>query len=93
MSGRGSQFTSPEGRGLAGRDVAALEPDAADLRARYNVEVGLHTFDVVEASAVGDATLRAVENKTDIVYVSAKWRLVMLIIKTLPEAVFKKLKF
>ncbi|WP_439401884.1 SDR family oxidoreductase [Bradyrhizobium sp. DASA03068] len=215
--------------GLAGRDLAALEPDAADLRARYKVEVGLHTFDVldtasfegfvaglpalpdvvisivgllgvqqqaesdlghataimrsnyegpalilglfaekflsrgsgtlvgvssvagdrgrasnyvygsakagfsaflsglrarasrggvhvvtvkpgfvrtrmtedmkligpltVEAPVVGAAILRAVENKTDIVYVSAKWRLVMLIIKTLPEAVFKKLKF
>jgi len=214
---------------LAGRDVAALEPDAADLRARYNVEVGLHTFDVldtasfegfvsglaalpdvvisivgllgvqqnaesdlahattimrsnyegpslilglfaekflargsgtlvgvssvagdrgrasnyvygsakagfsaflsglrarasrdgvhvvtvkpgfvrtkmtegmkligpltVEAPVVGDAILNAVEKKTDVVYVSGKWRLVMLIIKTLPEAVFKKLKF
>ena len=214
---------------LAGRDVAALEPDAADLRARYNVEVGLHKFDVldtasfdgfvaglpalpdvvisivgllgvqqnaesdlahaatimrsnyegpslilslfaekflargsgtlvgvssvagdrgrasnyvygsakagfsaflsglrarasssgvhvvtvkpgfvrtkmtegmkligpltVEAPAVGDAILAAVEKKTDVVYVSGKWRLVMLIIKTLPEAVFKKLKF
>ncbi|MEY9125593.1 SDR family oxidoreductase [Bradyrhizobium yuanmingense] len=215
--------------GLAGRDVGALEPDAADLRARYNVEVGVHTFDVldtasfegfvaglpalpdvvisivgllgvqesaqsdlvqataimrsnyegpaliiglfaekflgrgsgtlvgvssvagdrgrasnyvygsakagfsaflsglrarasrggvhvvtvkpgfvrtrmtegmkligpltVEASVVGAAILRAVESKTDIVYVSGKWRLVMLIIKTLPEAVFKRLKF
>ncbi|NUR13125.1 MAG: SDR family oxidoreductase [Bradyrhizobium sp.] len=215
--------------GLAGRDVAALEPDAADLRARYNAEVGLHEFDVldtasfaefvsglpalpdvvisivgllgvqenaesdlthataimrsnyegpslilglfaerflargsgtivgvssvagdrgrasnyvygsakaglsaflsglrarasrggvhvvtvkpgfvrtrmtegmkligpltVEAPVVGNAILRAVENKTDVVYVSGKWRLVMLIIKALPEAVFKKLTF
>nr|WP_249789024.1 SDR family oxidoreductase [Bradyrhizobium sp. BRP19] len=215
--------------GLAGRDVGALEPDAADLRARYDVEVGVHTFDVldtasfegfvgglpalpdvvisivgllgvqqqaesdlaqataimrsnyegpalilglfaekflgrgsgtlvgvssvagdrgrasnyvygsakagfsaflsglrarasrggvhvvtvkpgfvrtrmtegmkligpltVEAPVVGAAILRAVESKTDIVYVSGRWRLVMLIIKTLPEAVFKKLKF
>lgn len=47
----------------------------------------------VEAPVVGDAILAAVENKTDVVYVSNKWRLVMLIIKTLPEAVFKKLKF
>lgn len=47
----------------------------------------------VEASVVADAILNAVENKTEVVYVSAKWRLVMLIIKALPEAVFKKLKF
>jgi short-subunit dehydrogenase len=47
----------------------------------------------VDAPVVGDAILNAVEKKTDVVYVSGKWRLVMLIIKTLPEAVFKKLKF
>ncbi|MCK1420108.1 SDR family oxidoreductase [Bradyrhizobium sp. 180] len=47
----------------------------------------------VEAPVVGDAILQAVERKIDVVYVSGKWRLVMLIIKTLPEAVFKKLKF
>lgn len=47
----------------------------------------------VEAPVVGDAILAAVEKKTDVIYVSGKWRLVMLIIKTLPEAVFKKLKF
>ncbi|QIO30757.1 SDR family oxidoreductase [Bradyrhizobium sp. 1(2017)] len=47
----------------------------------------------VEAPVVGDAILQAVEKKTDVVYVSGKWRLVMLIIKTLPEAMFKKLKF
>ena len=47
----------------------------------------------VEAPVVGDAIFNAVEKKTDVVYVSGKWRLVMLIIKTLPEAIFKKLKF
>ena len=47
----------------------------------------------VDAPVVGDAILAAVEKKADVVYVSGKWRLVMLIIKTLPEAVFKKLKF
>ncbi|TYO64875.1 SDR family oxidoreductase [Bradyrhizobium hipponense] len=47
----------------------------------------------VEAGVVGDAILQAVERKTDVVYVSGKWRLVMLIIKALPEAVFKKLRF
>jgi short-subunit dehydrogenase len=47
----------------------------------------------VEAPVVGDAILAAVANKTDVVYVSGKWRLVMVIIKMLPEALFKKLKF
>ncbi|MEK9280682.1 MULTISPECIES: SDR family oxidoreductase [unclassified Bradyrhizobium] len=47
----------------------------------------------VEAQVVGDAILNAVQRRTDVVYVSGKWRLVMLIIKALPEAIFKKLKF
>lgn len=47
----------------------------------------------VEAPVVGDAILQAVAKKADVVYVSGKWRLVMLIIKMLPEAMFKKLKF
>ncbi len=47
----------------------------------------------VDAPVVGQAIFDAVENKTDVVYVSRKWQLVMLIITALPEAVFKKLKF
>ncbi|MDE2377479.1 SDR family oxidoreductase [Bradyrhizobium sp.] len=47
----------------------------------------------VEASVAGDAILDAVQRRRDVVYVSEKWRLVMLIIKLLPEAVFKKLRF
>ena len=37
--------------GLAGRDATALEPDAADLRARYHVEVGLYKFDVLDTGS------------------------------------------
>ena len=47
----------------------------------------------VEAPVVGEAILNAVQNQADVVYVSRKWQLVMFIIKSLPEAVFKKLKF
>jgi decaprenylphospho-beta-D-erythro-pentofuranosid-2-ulose 2-reductase len=47
----------------------------------------------VEAPVVGDAIFNAVQRQSDVVYVSSKWRLVMLIIKSLPEAMFKKLKF
>lgn len=63
------------------------------VRTRMTEDMKLIGPLTVEAPVVGNAILRAVENKTDIVYVSGKWRLVMLIIKTLPEAVFKKLKF
>jgi short-subunit dehydrogenase len=47
----------------------------------------------VEPQVAGDAILSAVQRGRDVVYVSEKWRLVMLIIKALPEAIFKKLKF
>ena len=50
----------------------------------------------VDAPVVGDAVFerhRERRRTTSSIYVSGKWRLVMLIIKTLPEAVFKKLKF
>ena len=47
----------------------------------------------VEPQIVGDAIFAAVEHRTDIVYVSGKWRLVMFVIRSLPEAIFKKLKF
>ncbi|MCB1388091.1 MAG: SDR family oxidoreductase [Rhodobacteraceae bacterium] len=36
---------------LAGRDAAALEADAADLRLRHRVEVSVHRFDVLDAPA------------------------------------------
>ncbi|MGY3032295.1 short-subunit dehydrogenase [Bradyrhizobium sp. USDA 4354] len=44
--------------GLAGRDVGVLEPDAADLRARYNVDVGLHKFDVLDTRVVRELRRR-----------------------------------
>jgi short-subunit dehydrogenase len=47
----------------------------------------------VEPGVVGDAILEAVQRQRDVVYVSGKWRLVMGIIKALPEPVFKKLRF
>ena len=58
-----------------------------------NGESVLGDLPLVGPQVVGDAILEAVEKKIDVVYVSGKWRFVMLIIKTLPEAVFKKLKF
>ncbi|WP_311979843.1 hypothetical protein [Bradyrhizobium diazoefficiens] len=37
--------------GLAGRDVAVLEPDAADLHARYEIEASLYKFDVLDTAS------------------------------------------
>ncbi|MBC7285973.1 SDR family oxidoreductase [Hoeflea sp.] len=43
-------------------------------------------------SEVADAIARAVERKRDVIYVRPIWRLIMLIIRNIPERVFKVMK-
>lgn len=49
-------------------------------------------FLVASPAQVGAALVRAVERRRDVVYVPAFWRLIMLIIRAIPERVFKRLK-
>lgn len=44
-----------------------------------------------EPSEVGDAVLKAVERGRDIIYVRPIWWLVMMVIKSIPEKIFKKM--
>jgi decaprenylphospho-beta-D-erythro-pentofuranosid-2-ulose 2-reductase len=41
---------------------------------------------------VGDTVFKAVKNKSNSIYVLPVWALIMLIIRTIPEGIFKKLK-
>ncbi len=43
-------------------------------------------------SAVAEAILRAVERRRDVVYVPGFWRLIMLVIRLVPERLFKRLR-
>lgn len=45
-----------------------------------------------EPSEVADAIARAVERKKDVIYVRPVWRLIMLIIRNIPERIFKGMK-
>ncbi len=45
-----------------------------------------------EPEEVADAIARAVGRKKNVVYVRPIWRLIMLIIRNIPEAIFKKMK-
>jgi len=45
-----------------------------------------------EPSEVADAIARAVERKKDVIYVRPIWRLIMLIIRNIPERMFKGMK-
>lgn len=42
-------------------------------------------------AAVGRGILKAIEKRKDTAYVPPKWALIMLIIRSIPEAIFKKL--
>jgi decaprenylphospho-beta-D-erythro-pentofuranosid-2-ulose 2-reductase len=43
-------------------------------------------------AAVANHIYKAVVKKRDVIYVLPIWRLIMLIIKNIPEGIFKKLK-
>lgn len=45
------------------------------------------------AEAVGKAIYNAMKSGKEIVYVPGYWRLIMLVVKMIPENIFKKLKF
>ena len=45
-----------------------------------------------EPSEVAEAIARAVERKKDVIYVRPIWRLIMLIIRNIPERIFKGIK-
>ena len=41
---------------------------------------------------IGEAVYKGIQNKTNVIYVRWIWRWIMLVIKLVPEAIFKKLK-
>jgi short-subunit dehydrogenase len=45
-----------------------------------------------EPSEVAEAIAHAVEWKTDVIYVRPIWRLIMLVIRSIPERVFKGMR-
>jgi short-subunit dehydrogenase len=62
--------------------VATQMTEGMDLPARLTAQ----------PREVAEAIRRAVERKTDVVYVRSVWRLIMAIIRNIPEPVFKRLK-
>lgn len=53
----------------------------------------LPKFLVVTADKVADDIIRAVERKQNVLYTPWFWRFIMLLIKHIPELIFKKIKF
>ena len=62
--------------------VATRMTEAMDLPARLTAQ----------PEEVADAIARAVKKKKDVVYVRPVWRVIMLIIRNIPERIFKRMK-
>jgi decaprenylphospho-beta-D-erythro-pentofuranosid-2-ulose 2-reductase len=73
----------------SGVRVLTIKPGMVDTPMTASFKKG-PLFASAETVAAG--IVRAVDEKKDVVYVPGYWRLVMAVIKALPEAVFKRLK-
>ena len=59
---------------------------------RMTEGMDLPTKLTAQPSEVADAIARAVERKKDVIYVRRIWAIIMLIIRTIPERIFKRMK-
>ena len=73
----------------AGVRVITVKPGFVDTAMTYGM-AGL--FLVASPQYMGERIVRALSKSTDVVYLPWFWRYIMLIIKLIPEAVFKRLK-
>ncbi|HVB02732.1 MAG TPA: SDR family oxidoreductase [Chitinophagaceae bacterium] len=62
------------------------------VRTRMTSGLKLPPFLTADPAEVGIAVFEAVRKKTDIIYVKWFWRWIMMLIRIVPEAIFKKLK-
>jgi short-subunit dehydrogenase len=78
---------------LAGRGVHVLTVNPGYVRTRMTDGMALPNALTASPAAVGAAIYRAAErDKRDVIYVLPIWRLVMLIIRAIPERIFKRLR-
>lgn len=73
----------------AGVHVMTVKPGFVDTAMTYGVN-GM--FLVASPDVVGERIAQAVDKKRDIVYLPWFWRYIMLIIRFIPESIFKRLK-
>lgn len=61
------------------------------VRTKMTAGMALPAILTAEPEELGRAILNAVENSRDVIYVRPVWRFIMLIIRLIPEAIFKKM--
>lgn len=86
-----SEFLSGLRNRLARKGVQVLTVKPGFTRTRMTEGMKLPGALTAEPSEVGEAIWKAVERRKDVIYVRPVWRLVMLIIRLIPEFLFKKL--
>lgn len=77
---------------LAGRGVHVVTVLPGFVATRMTEGMDLPARLTAEPGEVADAIVRAVERKKDVIYVRPIWRLIMLVIRSIPERVFKGMK-
>ena len=77
---------------LAGTGVHVLTVKPGFVATAMTEGMDLPERLTAQPQAVGRAVLRAVRARRNVIYVKPVWRLAMLVIRSIPEAVFKKLR-
>jgi len=71
-----------------GVDVVTIKPGFVDTRMTFARDLKA----AADPAAVGQSIVRAIRKRRDVVYVPWPWRYIMLIIRHIPEFVFKRLR-
>lgn len=77
------------GMQAAGVHVMTVKPGFVDTAMTYGIK-GM--FLVASPRSIGDHVVKAMEKKRNVVYLPWFWRYIMLIIRHIPEPIFKRLK-
>ncbi|HUI21340.1 MAG TPA: SDR family oxidoreductase [Methylocella sp.] len=76
---------------MAKRGVHVVTVKPGFVRTKMTEGMKLLGALTVDAAAVGEAIFAAADRRRDVIYVSPVWQLVMMIIRAIPETLFKKL--
>lgn len=75
-----------------GVHVLTIQPGFVDTKMTENMPLPGPALLVATPGQVAEVVYRAIDKKKNVVYVKWFWRWIMLLIKSIPESLFKKLK-
>jgi decaprenylphospho-beta-D-erythro-pentofuranosid-2-ulose 2-reductase len=78
---------------LSSTDVHVITVKPGFVATRMTAGMRLPSLLTADPEDVGEAVIRAIRRKQDVIYVRSVWRLIMMLIGFVPERLFKKLKF